>query len=40
MHGAATIPAGAQRTTYYVRKGINYIKDTAALEHLTPLTWA
>jgi hypothetical protein len=24
---------------YYVRKGLNYIKDTAALEHLTPLTW-
>jgi hypothetical protein len=26
-------------SAYHVRKGINYIKDTAALEHLTPLTW-
>lgn len=25
-------------STYYVRKGLNYIKDTAALEHLTPIT--
>ncbi|MFC9976721.1 hypothetical protein ACFVH6_38060 [Spirillospora sp. NPDC127200] len=24
---------------YYVRKGLEWIKDKAALEHLTPLTW-
>ncbi|WP_242909789.1 hypothetical protein [Actinomadura terrae] len=25
---------------YYVRKGLQWIKDKAALEHLTPLTWS
>ncbi|PZG21893.1 hypothetical protein C1J01_05295 [Nonomuraea aridisoli] len=26
-------------SAHHVRKGLNYIKDTAALEHLTPLTY-
>ncbi|SEH00834.1 hypothetical protein SAMN05444920_11823 [Nonomuraea solani] len=26
-------------SVYYVRKGLQWVKDKAALEHLTPLTW-
>ncbi|MEV4064683.1 hypothetical protein [Nonomuraea dietziae] len=26
-------------SAYYVRKGLQWVKDKAALEHLTPLTW-